>query len=148
MVAGVAVLCCLPTLAGALPVSVTALTARQLESRVLLSQRLTFSGYAESDANFGLPALPAFSSVTPLLDGVSRMRVWQAAPDRWRVDTLSDTGENDTYQDGDSTFAGTQASSCSPESTARRSSGCPGQPTSSRLPWPCGSSMRRERALR
>ncbi len=105
MVAGVAVLCCLPTLAGALPVSVTALTARQLESRVLLSQRLTFSGYAESDANFGLPALPAFSSVTPLLDGVSRMRVWQAAPGRWRVDTLSDTGENDTYQDGDSTFS-------------------------------------------
>jgi hypothetical protein len=102
--AGVAVLCCLPALAGALPVSVTGLTARQLESRVLLSQRLTFSGYAESDANFGLPALPAFSSVTPLLDGVSRMRVWQAAPDRWRVDTLSDTGENDTYQAGDSTF--------------------------------------------
>ena len=104
MVAGVAVLCCLPALAGALPVSVTGLTAQQLESRVLSSQRLAFSGYAESDANFGLPALPAFSSVTPLLDGVSRMRVWQAAPDRWRVDTLSDTGENDTYQDGDSTF--------------------------------------------
>jgi hypothetical protein len=42
--------------------------------------------------------------VTPLLDGVTRMRVWQAAPDRWRVDTLSDTGENDTYQAGDDTF--------------------------------------------
>ena len=97
-------LCCLPALAGALPVSGTGLTAQQLESRVLSSQRLAFSGYAESNANFGLPALPAFSSVTPLLDGVSRMRVWQAAPDRWRVDTLSDTGENDTYQDGDSTF--------------------------------------------
>ena len=104
MVAGVAVLCCLPVLASALPVSATGLTARQLESRVLGSQRLAFSGYAESDANFGLPALPAFSSVTPLLDGVSRMRVWQAAPDRWRVDTLSDTGENDTYQAGANTF--------------------------------------------
>jgi hypothetical protein len=103
-VAGVAVLCCLPALAGALPVSVTGLTAQQLESRVLGSQRLAFSGYAESDANFGLPALPAFSSVTPLLDGVTRMRVWQAAPDRWRVDTLSDAGENDTYQDGVNTF--------------------------------------------
>jgi len=98
------VLCCLPAFAGALPVSGAGLTARQLESRVLSSQRLAFSGYAESNANFGLPALPAFSSVTPLLDGVSRMRVWQASPDRWRVDTLSDTGENDTYQDGDSTF--------------------------------------------
>jgi hypothetical protein len=104
VVAGVAVLCCLPALAAALPVSGSQLTAPQLETKIIGSQHLSFSGYAESDANFGLPALPAFSSVTPLLDGVSRMRVWQAAPDRWRVDTLSDTGENDTYQDGDSTF--------------------------------------------
>jgi hypothetical protein len=104
VVAGVAVLCCLPALASALPVSAPALTAQQVESRVLGSGRLAFSGYAESDASFGLPALPAFSSVTPLLDGVTRMRVWQAAPDRWRVDTLSDTGENDTYAAGGNTF--------------------------------------------
>jgi hypothetical protein len=32
------------------------------------------------------------------------MRVWQAAPDYWRVDTLSDAGENDTYQVHDNTF--------------------------------------------
>ena len=104
MLTGVAVLCCLPVLASALPVTVPALSPRQLESRILGSQRLSFSGYAESDATFGLPPLPAFSGVTPLLDGVTRMRVWQAAPDHWRVDTLSDTGENDTYQIGDDTF--------------------------------------------
>jgi hypothetical protein len=104
VLAGAAVLCCLPLLARALPASVPGLTARQLESRILSSQRLAFSGYAESDANFGLPALPAFASVTPLLDGVTRMRIWQAAPDQWRVDALSDTGENDTYQDGVNTF--------------------------------------------
>jgi hypothetical protein len=104
VVAGAAVLCCLPALASALPVSVPRLTASQLESRILGSQRLAFSGYAESDASFGLPPLPAFSSVTPLLDGITRMRVWQAAPDRWRVDTLADTGENDTYQAGPDTF--------------------------------------------
>jgi hypothetical protein len=101
---GVAVLCCLPVLASALPASVPQLTPRQLESRILGSQRLSFTGYAESDASFGLPPLPAFSGVTPLLDGVTRMRVWQASPDRWRVDTLSDTGENDTYQIRDETF--------------------------------------------
>jgi hypothetical protein len=105
VVAGVAVLCCLPVLASALPASVPELTAGQLESRILGSQRLAFSGYAESEAAFGLPPLPAFSSVTPLLDGVTRMRVWQAAPDRWRVDTLSDAGEDDTYQAGANTFA-------------------------------------------
>jgi hypothetical protein len=101
---GVAVLCSLPALAGALPASVPASTPRQLEKLILGSQRLSFSGYAESDAAFGLPPLPAFSSVTPLLDGVTRMRVWQASPDRWRVDTLSDAGENDTYQTGAATF--------------------------------------------
>jgi hypothetical protein len=104
VLAGVAVLCCLPALAGALPVSVPKLTPRQLEQRIVGSQRLSFSGYAESDANFGLPPLPAFSGVTPLLDGVTRLRVWQASPDRWRVDTLSDAGEDDTYQAGANTF--------------------------------------------
>jgi hypothetical protein len=104
VVTGVAVLCCLPVLAAALPASVPARTPQQLEGLILGSQRMSFSGYAESDASFGLPPLPAFSSVTPLLDGVTRMRVWQASPDRWRVDTLSDAGENDTYQAGDATF--------------------------------------------
>lgn len=104
MVTGVAVLCCLPLLASALPASVPGLTPRQLETRILGSRDLSFSGYAESNATFGLPPLPAFSSVTPLLDGVTRMRVWQSAPDRWRVDTLSDAGENDTYQFGQATY--------------------------------------------
>lgn len=104
MVAGVALLCCLPALASAIPVSVPRLTAGQLEGRILASQRLSFAGYAESDANFNLPSLPAFSGVTPLLDGVTRMRVWQAGPNRWRVDTLFDTSENDTYQLGDDTY--------------------------------------------
>jgi hypothetical protein len=103
-VTGVALLCCLPALAAALPASVPARTPRQLESLILGSQRMSFSGYAESDASFGLPPLPAFSGVTPLLDGVTRMRVWQASPGSWRVDTLSDAGENDTYQAGDATF--------------------------------------------
>jgi hypothetical protein len=101
---GVAAACCLPVLASALPASVPARTPRQLENQILGSQRLSFSGYAESNATFGLPPLPAFSGVTPLLDGVTRMRVWQASPERWRVDTLSDAGENDTYQAGDNTF--------------------------------------------
>ena len=104
VLAGVAVLCCLPSLAGALPASVPKLSPRQLEQRIVGSQGLSFSGYGESDANFALPPLPAFSSVTPLLDGVTRLRIWQASPDRWRVDQLSDAGEDDTYQVGANTF--------------------------------------------
>ena len=139
----------LPAGAGrALPASVPGLTARQLEDRILGSQRLAFSGYAESDANFGLPALPAFSSVTPLLDGVTRMRVWQAAPDRWRVDTLSDTGENDTYQAGVNTFvwdSGEQLlTGIYGPQTVRLPRAADLQPR----PWPSGSSARREPDVR
>jgi len=48
--------------------------------------------------------LSGLSSVTSLLNGVTKMRVWQAAPDRWRVDVLSDAGERDTYQLGTREF--------------------------------------------
>ena len=145
MLTGVAVLCCLPVLASALPASVPKLTPRQLENRILGSQRLSFSGYAESNATFGLPPLPAFSSVTPLLDGVTRMRVWQASPDHWRVDTLSDAGENDAYQAGSNAFVWDSGEQLLTGSTVRRSSGCPEPPTSCRRPWPSGSSTRPDR---
>ncbi|MBV9094828.1 MAG: hypothetical protein JO132_13285 [Streptosporangiaceae bacterium] len=98
--AGVGLLCAMPVIASALPASVPALTAGQLRGRILASARLSYAGYAESDAAFGLPSLPGLRDVTSLLDGVTKMRVWQAAPDRWRVDVLSDTGERDTYQLG------------------------------------------------
>ncbi|HEY2241186.1 MAG TPA: hypothetical protein VGI21_20455 [Streptosporangiaceae bacterium] len=95
---GLAVLCVLPALAQALPVHAPAVTAAQLRSRILNSGRIPYSGYAESNATFGLPSLPGLSDVTSLLDGVTRMQVWQASPSRWRLDVLSDTSERDTYQ--------------------------------------------------
>jgi hypothetical protein len=95
---GVALLCALPAIDSALPVSVPPVSAVQLRTRILDSASLPYAGYAESNATFGLPSLNGFSDVTALLDGVTRMRVWQAAPDRWRVDVLSDAGEHDTYQ--------------------------------------------------
>ena len=101
---GVAVLCALPAIASALPVSAPPVTAAQLRARILASARLPYSGYAESDATFGLPSLTGLSDVTSLLDGVTKMEVWQAAPDSWRVDVLSDTGERDTYQTPRSTY--------------------------------------------
>ena len=104
VVIGVAVLCCLPAVASAIPASVPKVTAAQLKARILASQDESYSGYAESDANFNLPNFSAFSTVTPLVDGVTQIRVWQQNPDHWRVDTLSDTGEDDTYQVGDNEF--------------------------------------------
>lgn len=98
--AGLTVLCAMPLLASALPASVPELTAAQLRGRILASARESYAGYAESNATFGLPELPGLRDVTSLLDGVTKMRVWEAAPDWWRVDVLSDAGERDTYQLG------------------------------------------------
>ena len=52
----------------------------------------------ESDGALGIPNLRELSDVTAMLDGTTRMRVWQASPSTWRVDVLSDAGEHDTYQ--------------------------------------------------
>ena len=101
---GLAVLCGLPVIASALPVSVPALTASQLRERILASAQESYAGYAESNATFGLPSLTGLSDVTSLLDGVTKMEVWQAAPNRWRVDVLSDAGERDTYQLGSRSY--------------------------------------------
>ena len=84
--------------ASALPVSVPALTASQLRGRILASANESYAGYAESNATFGLPPLAGLTGLTSLLDGVTKMRVWQATATRWRVDVLSDAGERDTYQ--------------------------------------------------
>ena len=85
-------------IASALPVSVPTLTASQLRGRILASAQESYAGYAESNATFGLPPLAGLTGLTSLLDGVTKMRVWQATPTRWRVDVLSDAGERDTYQ--------------------------------------------------
>jgi hypothetical protein len=100
----VALLCAMPVLAAALPAGVPKLTAGQLRARILASARLSYAGYAESNATFGLPSLPGLADVASLLDGVTKMRVWQASPDRWRVDVLSDAGERDTYQLGSRSY--------------------------------------------
>ena len=102
--AGLAALCLLPVLASALPVRVPSLTARQLRGRILASAGESYAGYAESNATFGLPPLPGLTDVTSLLDGVTKMLVWTASPDEWRVDVLSDAGEHDTYQLGSRSY--------------------------------------------
>lgn len=99
MVAGVVVLlCALPTIDSALPVSVPQVPAAQLRAHIMASAQRPYAGYVESDASFGLPSLDGLGGVASLLDGVTRMRVWQANQNYWRVDVLSDVGENDTYQ--------------------------------------------------
>jgi hypothetical protein len=101
---GVAVLCALPALHGVFPVGGPHVSPAALHARILASASLPYAGYAESNATFGLPPLAGFTSVTSLLDGVTRMRVWQASANSWRVDVLSDIGEVDTYQTPGSSY--------------------------------------------
>jgi hypothetical protein len=129
--AGLALLCGLPVIASALPVSVPSLTANQLRGRILASADESYSGYAESNATFGLPALTGLADLTSLLDGVTKMAVWQAAPDRWRVDVLSDAGERDTYQLGSRTWLWASGQEL-------LTGGCRGRPTWSRRRWRSG----------
>lgn len=105
LAAGVAVICAVPVLINALPVAAgrTADAAR-LRVLILHSANMPYQGYAESDGALGVPQLHELSDVTAMLDGTTRMRVWQASASRWRVDALSDAGEHDTYQLPGQTF--------------------------------------------
>ena len=82
--AGVVLLCGLPVIASALPVSVPKLTAGQLRTRIMASADESYAGYAESNATFGLPPVAGLTGLTSLLNGVTKMRVWQATPARRR----------------------------------------------------------------
>ena len=117
--ADVALLCGLPVTASAPPVNVPQLTAGQLRARILASADESYAGYAESNATFGLPPVSGLTGLTSLLNGVTKMRVWQATPGRCRVDVLSDAGERDTYQL--SMAGGTAAEISAPLLTAVRS---------------------------
>jgi hypothetical protein len=98
--AGTAVLCGLPALIGAWPVSASGLSAAQLRARILASGAVAYQGYAESSAGLGLPSLPDVGDVTSLLDGTTDQYAWYRSANQWRADVLTTAGENDTYQAG------------------------------------------------
>jgi hypothetical protein len=75
--------------------------AAALGRRALASGTVAYSGLAEGRGGTSLPDLPQLADVTALLGGTTRTRVWWASPGRWRVDTLSTTGEQGTYGVGD-----------------------------------------------
>jgi len=98
--AGTALLCGLPALIGAWPVSASGLSAAQLRTRILASAAVPYQGYAESSADLGLPSLPDVGSITTLLDGTTDQYAWYRSASQWRADVLTTAGENDTYQAG------------------------------------------------
>jgi hypothetical protein len=95
---GVASLCALPGIVAAFPLPQPSVSAEQLRERILASATVPYQGYAESRGSLGLPDLPGLGDVTALLGGTSRIRVWYASGQRWRVDVIEPTGERDLYR--------------------------------------------------
>src|SRR6266704_2367398 len=91
-------LAALPAVVSAVPVSAPATDVARLAARVQASTNQPYQGYAESTGTAGLPALPQLGHVADLLNGDTRLRVWYASANRWRVDVIGIGSERDTYQ--------------------------------------------------
>jgi len=91
-------LAALPAVVSAVPVSAPATDVARLAARVQASTNQPYQGYAESTGTAGLPALPQLGDVADLLNGDTRLRVWYASANRWRVDVIGIGSERDTYQ--------------------------------------------------
>ncbi|MCV2491363.1 transcriptional regulator [Geodermatophilus sp. YIM 151500] len=94
------VLLALPSVVGALPASDADVPAPQLRADALASADVAFSGYAESAGGLTLPVGDRLSRLSDLVSDRTLMRVWDAGPDRRRVDVLAAGGETGYHADG------------------------------------------------
>ncbi|MEV8508436.1 hypothetical protein AB0368_26940 [Actinoplanes sp. NPDC051475] len=97
----IVVLVAVPVALAHRPVPATGVAPGTLREEIMASARRPFHGYAQSTGSLGLPALPGLAQVTAALSGTTEMRVWYAAPDRWRLDVLGPGTERDLYRSGD-----------------------------------------------
>jgi hypothetical protein len=83
------------------PARAAGIAPATLLARIAASRDRPFEGYAQSSGLLPLPALRNLEQVTKLLSGVTEMRTWYAAEDRWRVDVVDGGAERDLYQTPD-----------------------------------------------
>lgn len=96
--AAAVVLCAIPSIVASLPVGTGNVDPAQLLRRIEASGDRPYSGYAQTQAELGLPDLPAVGNVTSLLSGITNVRVWYRSADANRVDVIDTVGERDVYQ--------------------------------------------------
>lgn len=101
---GAAVLVSLPAAVAALPIRGTTASSTELLQKVARSSTVGYSGDAESIGGLALPVTTAFSELTDLFGGRTRLRVWWLSTDQWRGDTISATGESDVHRDPSGTW--------------------------------------------
>ncbi|HWD06860.1 MAG TPA: hypothetical protein VG674_30905 [Amycolatopsis sp.] len=104
VVAIAALLVAIPSVVGALGPRGGTVDADRLRGLVLASDKAPYQGVARSVGALALPELPDLGDLTPLFAGTTEMRAWYAAPDRYRVATLTATGERDTYKFPDAEY--------------------------------------------
>jgi len=96
----VAVLVCLPAAVGALPVSAPSVAPGALLARINVSGPVAFTGYAVSHGGLNLPAIDLVGGqVDGLLSETSRLRVWWAGAESYRVDRVTAANEYDIRRD-------------------------------------------------
>jgi hypothetical protein len=92
-----ALLIAVPVVVNAWPAAAQGISPTALRAKVLASADVGYTGYARSRGDLGLPALPDLADVATLLSGTTDIRVWYAAADHNRVDTVDTVGERDVY---------------------------------------------------
>jgi hypothetical protein len=98
VVAVFAVLLALPVVVRVWPVRAATISPSALRDRIRASASQPYQGYAQSIGTLGLPELPRLAQVSKLLSTTTEMRVWYAAPDRWRVDQIGPGDEQGLYR--------------------------------------------------
>lgn len=101
----IATLCALPSVVSALPVHAPAIAPGDLRARMVASADHPYQGYVETNGRLDLPQLPQLGAVSSLLSSSTHIRTWFAAPDEWRTDVVTDTGEQDVYQTAEGTLS-------------------------------------------
>jgi hypothetical protein len=100
VVAGaIALACSIPVVSANWPVAAPRVDLELLRTRVAASAEVPFEGLYRSRGGLRLPDLGRLDDeVAPFRETV-RVRVWYAAPDRWRADELLVGGERGTYRE-------------------------------------------------
>lgn len=97
----VILLCSAPAIVSALPVSTPPRSVVQLLADARNSANVPFTGLVVSRGTLNLPDISTLGNqVVGLLSDTSRLRVWQAGANRFRVDRLTAGGESDVYVSG------------------------------------------------
>jgi hypothetical protein len=101
---GVAALCLSPVAVAAWPTPRVDTEPLALRELILGSAAWPYQGYVDTRGEINLPDLPALGDVVSLAGGATRIRVWYASAQSWRVAVLDQTGERDIYQTVDGTY--------------------------------------------